>query len=135
MAEEMIKIDGLKDFQKALKNAEDGLQKQLRIVFNEAADLVVDGARPDVPVRSGKLRASLRASSQQRSARVTLGRGKTANYAGWIEFGGRVGIRRSVSRRVVKEGRSMYPAMVKRSQTIHEVMAAGLIRLADEAGL
>ncbi len=129
-----IKIEGLVDFQKAIRGAEDGLQKELRVVFNQAADIVVGSGRPFVPRRTGALAATLRASSGQRNATVSLGKAKTP-YAGWIEFGGRVGPNQSVRRPFVPGGRSMYPAVKREEATIREVMADGLNRLADKAGL
>lgn len=129
-----IKIEGLKDFQAAIRNAEDGLQKQLRVVFNEAAEIVVGSGRPFIPRRSGALAATLRASSGQRNATVSLGKAKTP-YAGWIEFGGRVGPDQSVRRPFVPGGRSMYPAVRREEADIVAVMSRGLNRLADQAGL
>lgn len=129
-----IKITGLVDFQRAVKLAEDGLQKQLRVVFNEAAEIVVGSGRPFIPRRSGRLAATFRASSGQRNATVTLGKAATP-YAGWIEFGGRVGPNQSVRRPFIPGGRSMYPAVKREEAEIMAVMAAGLNRLADEAGL
>lgn len=129
-----IKIEGLVDFQRAIKSAEDGLQKQLRLVFNEAADIVVGSGRPFIPRRTGALAATLRASSGQRNATVSLGKAKTP-YAGFIEFGGRVGPNQSVRRPFVPGGRSMYPAVKREEAEILAVMAKGLNRLADEAGL
>lgn len=131
---EPLKIEGLKDFQAALRDAEEGLQKQLRVVFNEAADAVVASARPFIPRRSGRLAGTLKASSGQREASVKLGGVKTP-YAGFIEFGGRVGRRRSVIRRFVPGGRSLYPAVQREEGQLTDIMARGLERLADEAGL
>jgi hypothetical protein len=131
---EPIRISGLAEFQKALRNAGDGLQKQLRLVFNDAADIVVPRARPRLPRRTGALQASLRASSGQRDARVTLGKAKTP-YAGFIEFGGRVGRNKSVRRPFIVGGRTIYPAVRSEEAQIAEAMAKGLNRLADEAGL
>ena len=129
-----IKIEGLVDFQAAIRRAEDGLQKQLRVVFNEAAEIVVGSGRPFIPRRSGRLANTFRASSGQRNATVTLGTASTP-YAGWIEFGGRVGRNQSVRRPFVPGGRSMYPAVKREEAEILAVMAEGLNRLADEAGL
>lgn len=129
-----IRIQGLREFQSALRYAEDGLQKELRAVFNDAAGIVVGGARPRLPRDSGALAASLRATSGQRNATVTLGKAKTP-YAGWIEFGGRVGRKRSVSRPFIKAGRTLYPTVRRREDDIRDVMAEGLTRLADRAGL
>ena len=129
-----VRIEGLREFQAALRDADDGLQKELRAVFNDAAGIVVDTARPRLPRRSGKLAATLRATSGQREAWVTLGKAKVP-YAGWIEFGGRVGRKRSVRRMFIPGGRTLYPAVRRREEQIRDVMAEGLNRLADRAGL
>ena len=129
-----IKIDGLRDLQAALKAADGESQKQIRVVLNEAAEIVVAGARPLIPRRSGKLAASLKAASGQRDANVKLG-GAKLGYAGWIEFGGRVGRNQSVRRPFVPAGRSVYPAVRRREADISRVMEDGLTRLAQSAGL
>lgn len=129
-----IKIDGLRDLQAALKAADGESQKQIRVVLNDAADIVVGTARPLIPRRSGKLASSLKVASGQREAAVKLGAAKIP-YAGWIEFGGRVGRKESVTRRYVRGGRTVYPSVRRREAEITAAMEAGLTRLAEEAGL
>lgn len=129
-----IKIDGLRDLQAGLRAADGESQKQIRLVLNDAADIVVGHARPLIARRTGKLAASLKAASGQRDATVKLG-GARIPYAGWWEFGGRVGRRRSIVRRFVPAGRTVYPAVVSREPEITRVMVTGLDRLAAEAGL
>jgi phage gpG-like protein len=55
-----------------------------------------------VPVRSGRLKASVRVAMRGKVAQVQMGAG--VPYAGWIEFGG------SRGRRQVRRGRYEYPA-------------------------
>lgn len=129
-----IKIGGLRDLQSGLKAADGESQKQIRLVLNEAADVVVGHARPLMPRRSGRLVGSLKAASGQREASVKLG-GAKVPYAGWIEFGGRVGRDQSVVRRFVRGGRHVYPAVAAREVELTKIMGDGLTRLALEAGL
>lgn len=129
-----IRISGLRDFQAALRQMDGETQKQLRVVLNEAADIIARPAKAAQPTRTGKLQKSLNTRSSQREARVVLG-GARVPYAGWVEFGGRVGVKRSVSRRFIPEGRTLYPQLSKRRTQILEALQDGLVTLARNAGL
>lgn len=129
-----IKIGGLREFQAALKAMDGEAQKQLRVVLNDAAATVAGAAGRRVPVRSGKARASLRAQSSQREAKVVGGSAKVPYY-GWLDFGGKVGKHRSVSRRFVTEGRYMYPAFHANRDSIYAALQAALVELARSKGV
>src|SRR5689334_15341087 len=83
---EPIKITGLAEFNRALRRMSTDLPKALRQAQNEAAGIVVDWARPRVPVRSGRAARSVRASSTRTAARVTGG-GARVPYYPWLDFG------------------------------------------------
>ena len=104
-----IKVDGLREFQRTLRALDAGLPRTLRLAHNEAAKIVVDWAQPRVPARTGKARASVRATSSQREARVTGG-GKRVPYYPWLDFGGRVGRNRTVQRPFQKAAATSTPA-------------------------
>jgi hypothetical protein len=115
-------------------------QKLIREVLNDAANLVADRAKIGVPVRSGKARASIRAGSSQREARVKAG-GPKVPYYPWLDFGGRVGRGRTgprtgnVNRPVIAEGRYIYPAVSELRPKIQATMEEGLADLAKRSGL
>ena len=135
MSSARVEIDGLKEFQGSLRAMEAGLPKQLRTVLNAAADVVLDAARPDVPTKSGRARASMKARSSQRAARIAVG-GKKAPYYPWLDFGGegkRKG--RPAARPFLRKGRYVYPALDRTHDQVTEVMAQGLTDLAKSAGL
>lgn len=129
-----IKIAGLREFQRALKQMDGESQKQLRVVLNTAADTVAAGAARRVPVLSGRARASLRAMSSQREARV-MGGSKKVPYYGWLDFGGRIGRDKSQRRPFVDGGRYMYPTFAANRDPIYKALADGLADLARNAGL
>jgi HK97 gp10 family phage protein len=129
-----VKVKGLRDLQAALKATEDGLQKELRVALNRAADLVASGAARRVPVRTGRARASLRAQSSQREAKV-MGGSKKAAYYGWLEFGGRIGRDKATRRPFVKGGRYLWPAYAAQRDQVAKVIAAELDALMERTGL
>jgi HK97 gp10 family phage protein len=131
---ERIEIKGIKEFQQSLRKMDSDLPKQLRIALNQASQLVIDKARPQIPTRSGAARASLKVRSSQREARVAAG-GRKAPYYPWLDFGGHVGRRGSVSRPFYKEGRYIYPALRKNRDEITKVMVTAIADLARGAGL
>ncbi len=129
-----IQVEGLRELQAALKRMDTGLPKKLRLALNEASEEVIDYARPRFPRRSGKAAASLKARSTQKQARVGLG-GNRAPYAPWLDFGGRVGPNRSVSRPFIREGRYVYKGLSVRRPQIIEIMNRALVDLAKDAGM
>lgn len=128
-----ISITGLRDIQAALKQLDGESQKQLRVVFNDAAQAVVGGAARRVPTLTGAARQSLRATSSQREAKVSGG-SKKAAYYGWLDFGGRVGPNRSVSRPFVKTGRYIYPAYAANKESIGKALEQSLVDLCRDNG-
>lgn len=133
-AVEPWKITGLKEFQAGLKEFEDGLQKELRVVFNAAAETVAVAARRKVPTSTGRAAASVKAQSGQREAKIIGGSAKVP-YFGFLDYGGKVGIGRSVSRPFRPAGRYVYPAFAAHRDQFGRDVAAGLVDLARRAGL
>lgn len=129
-----IRIEGLKEFRAKLRALDKGAPKQLRVAGNAAAGIVVDAARPTVPILKGRAKASIRAASTQSAARVRGG-GARAPYLPWLEFGGRVGRRKSVKRARVKEGRYIWPGFIRRREAVRDELRDALERAARQAGL
>lgn len=136
MSEVAIRIDGLAQFSRNLKKLDGDLPKALRMALNEAADVVIQGARPLVPRRTGRARNSLRVASTRTAVRVRAGGPKAPHYP-WLDFGGRVGRRRSVVRPWMKEGRYLYKVyFAKRdSGELHRVLQKALLDVARQAGV
>lgn len=125
-----VRIDGLREFQRALRRADKDMPKQLRHEWNDIAEDVAAEARSRVPVRSGALRESIRPQSQQRYGQVVMGRAAVP-YAGWIEFGGR----RPHERDFVKAGRYLFPVADEMEQEIRRRSERMVDKLATRAGL
>lgn len=134
MSSGKITIDGIKELQAALKEVDGEMQKQLRVVFNEAAQMVVDTAQAQVPKKSGRAARSVKAQSQQRKVIVKAG-GKRVPYYGWLDFGGGVGRNKSIKRAFLKDGRYIYPAYYKNRDEILKHIEEGLTDLVKKAGL
>jgi hypothetical protein len=147
-----IKIAGLKELQGALKRIDGESQKMLRVVFNDAVEIVAADARRGVPTRSGKARASVKAQSGQREARV-IGGSKKVPYYPWLDFGGTVGKGRTgrggvasaagrsdagtagmVKRKFIADGRYLYPAYRRNRDEVFQAMIDGLKQLLARVG-
>lgn len=129
-----IKIDGLREFQKGLKDMDGETQKKLKVVLDDAAGVVVRGASSRVPARTGRARASVRARSSQREAKVLGGSAKVPYY-GFLDFGGSVGRKKATRRPFVSEGRYLYPAFHANRDGIYKALQQSLVKLAEQAGL
>jgi hypothetical protein len=129
-----IKIDGLAEFSRNLKKLDNDLPKALRIANNEAANLIVDYARPRVPKDSGRAAKTVKAKSTRTEGRVSGGSAKYPYYP-WLDFGGRVGKNRSVKRPYLSSGRYMYAGLSSQFGEIMEVLNKALIDVARQAGV
>ena len=128
-----VKIEGLREFQRGLKDMDRDLPKALRLAFNSAADVIVSDARPRVPSRTGRARASVVARSTQTKARVEGG-GRKAPYYPWLDFGGRLpsGPRRPF---IGRTGRYIYHAFFRRRDEFTADLSDRLVDVARSAGI
>lgn len=131
---EIVRVRGLREVQKALRDVDRELGPELRKALNEVAEIVASAARPLVPTRTGKARASIKVGSSQRAAQLKAG-GTKAEYFPWLDFGGTVGRKHAVHRRFIKEGRYIYPTLRKKRADVEEKVFEVVDRLADRAGL
>jgi hypothetical protein len=132
---EPIKIEGLDEFRRNLKRIDSALPKGIRLAGNEAAGIVVDWARPRIPLgKTGRTRRSLRATSTQSASKVTGG-GARVPWYGWLDFGGRVGRKRSVVRPFLPNGRYIYRGYQLHKDDIRQAYEDALVRLVEESGV
>lgn len=131
---EAIGIVGLDEFRNRLRAVETSLPRALRLVFNESAEIVAGDARPRVARKTGRAASTVKLKSTQRYARVAGG-GNKAPYYPWLDFGGRVGRRKTVRRTFIKDGRYIYAAYFANTARFREVMERGLRGLAESSGI
>jgi hypothetical protein len=131
-----IRVVGLKEFQRNLKKLDHDLPKVLRLALNDVAEVVASDARSLVPRRSGRAAGSVKARSTQTLARVVGGSNRVPYYP-WLDFGGRVGRRNSVSRPVIEGGRYLYPAYFRQRDRgrVQDELSRALIQVARQAGI
>lgn len=129
-----IKIDGLAAFTRNLRRLDADLPKTLRVAMNDAAQVVVDWARPRVPRRSGRAARSLRVASTGRAVRVRAG-GARVPYYPWLDFGGRVGRSRSIRRPFRREGRYLWAGYSSNRDEVRRVTERALLDAARSAGV
>lgn len=132
---EPIRIQGLREFSRALRRLDSDLPKALKRAQDAGADVVVRWAQPRVPQgRSGRARRSIRATSTRAYAKVTGG-GARVPYYPWLDFGGRVGRKRSVHRAFLAGGRYVYPGYHENVQEVHDELVQALLDVARAAGV
>lgn len=81
-----IQVTGAKELRRALKGMTDDL-KDLREIHLAAARIVEEVARENAPVRSGRLRRTIKAGATRTRGTVSAGRNGSVPYAGPIHFG------------------------------------------------
>lgn len=82
-----VVVEGLDELRRLLRQVADKeLTDALKAAHKEAAKVVVAKALPNVPVRTGRLKASVRALGSQRSGRAVAGN-KAVPYAAAIHWG------------------------------------------------
>lgn len=131
---EPIKIEGLADFSRNLRKLNNDLPKALRVAHNQVAQIVVDWAQPKVPRISGRAAQSVKAKSTRTESRVQGG-GARAPYYPWLDFGGKVGRKKSVKRPFIKTGRYIYAGLSANYDQIEDMLVRSLLDVARAAGV
>lgn len=135
--EEPIRIEGLRELNRRLRTLDKEAPKGLRLAGNEAAELIVDKAKPKIPIGpgiGGHASSSIRASSTRTSARVSAGSKRYPYYA-WLDFGGRVGRRKATTRPFLKTGRYVWKAFAEERDQVERVLTKALDDVVTSAGL
>lgn len=81
-----LDIEGLKEVQADLRALGDATKNDMKETHRRAGEIVVQGAKRFVPVRTGKLLESMRSNPTMRMGRVRVG-SASVPYAGPIHFG------------------------------------------------
>lgn len=119
-----IEVEGLRELSRTLRKLEDKeLPKALKQTNKNAAEIVARDARAEVPVRSGKLQRSIKATATARTGAVRAG-SKAVPYAGWIEFGGVIRFVEKageIHRPFIKDGRYMGQALQRNENEIRHL--------------
>lgn len=129
-----VEIEGFRQLRTALRALGSEAPKALRVAGNQAAQLVVDNARPRVPRRSGKAAGSIKARSTQIATKIASG-GRAAPYMPWLDYGGRVGVNDTAVRPFIADGRYVYPAYRAVKPEFSRVLNEAVRKIAADAGV
>lgn len=133
MADTKVEVRGIRQLTSALKKMDGDLDKELKSAFRAIAETVSAAAAGKVPKQTGRAASSIKPRSSTRGASIAFG-GTRAPYYPWLDFGGRVGKNKSISRPFIKEGRYVYPAIREEGDLIRAKTDEALERLARAAG-
>jgi len=86
MVQPKLRVHGLRDLQRELKEMDKELPKKLRQANLEAAKVIADEARPNVAQVAGRLAKSTKAAATRTAASVKMG-SKSVPYAGAYHWG------------------------------------------------
>ncbi|WP_422733995.1 HK97 gp10 family phage protein [Micromonospora sp. WMMD558] len=132
---EPIRVEGLAQFNRALRKLDAEAPKGLRLAHNAAANIVVDTARPKMPKLSGRARASVKARSTRTATRVSAGSNRAA-YVPWLDYGGEGRVKgRPPKREFKKGGRYVYPSFYEKRDEVQAELERGLLTVVRSAGL
>jgi hypothetical protein len=91
MPNPVVRVEGARELAAQMRTASAQLRLEMRFANEQAAEVVVDEAMPNVPVGpSGNLRRSVRASASVASGRAVAG-GSGVPYGNAIHWGRKVG--------------------------------------------
>jgi len=117
-----IQIEGLNQLVRQLKSLEPDLLVEYKALNRSLAETVLAEARATVPVRSGRLRDSLRIGVTQRAGIVRVG-SSGVNYAKPIHFGWR--------RRNIEPQPFLYDALDRRRGEVLAAYVTGATAIVD----
>lgn len=132
---EPIRVQGLAEFNRALRRLDAEAPKGLRLAHNTAANIVVDAAQPRMPRKSGRAQASVKARSTRTATRVSAGSNR-APYVPWLDYGGEGRVKGRPSKREFRKGgRYVYPAFHDNRDKVEDALEQGLLQVVTSAGL
>lgn len=129
-----VEIKNLKPLAASLKRIDAESAKGLQVALKGVAGLVVKKVIPQIPRKKGAAANSVKASATKTSAKITFG-GTKAPYYPWLDFGGRVGRKKSVVRTFYKQGRYIYPTLEREQENITKALEDALSGVIRSAGL
>lgn len=121
-----IKVEGLEELRRQFADAPKEMRKQLRVANKAAAAPIVERAQVLVPVRSGTLRRSIKATSNVTDAFVKAGGVNAVPYAGIIHFGW--------PKRNIRPRPFLYQAADQRIDQVHAAYEKAAAKLAATIG-
>jgi hypothetical protein len=130
----VVEVAGLADFARSVRRIDAEAAKGLRVALNKCATFLVDQTKPKIPKRTGAAANSLKPRSTRNAVRIAVG-GRRAPYYPWLDFGGKVGPRDSVSRPFLSDGRYLYPTLAASRDEFTRIMETALAGVAHDAGL
>lgn len=87
MADVAIRVEGASELARILRKVGDtGLLAALKLANENAAEITVDVANPSIPMRTGALKRSVRATATARVGRAVAG-GSDVPYAAAVHWG------------------------------------------------
>lgn len=132
-----IEVQGTKVIIKRLKQMDDGVVQELKKVYFYSAERVARNAEPRIPVRSGRLKGSLRVTATKRGGYVRAGSKARVPYAGPVHFGWptRPNINKEWFGGPIYPNPFLYAALDARRTEVEEEFARGVFRLARKHNL
>jgi hypothetical protein len=131
---EQIRVEGLRELNRSLRQISRDLPPKLRMALNEGAEVVADAAQDEVPELTGAAAASIVPRSTRTAARIKAG-GRRASHYPWLDFGGSVGPQKSVHRPFIREGRYLFPAYAENRDEMVAKLDEALVEVIAAAGL
>ena len=126
-----LKVEGVDEVVKALRQANAEIEKELRDLISEAAEIVFREADSRVPIKSGKARHTLR---------IEIGEGKRGFYAN-VVIGNGIGKEDPFYITFYEFGTSrqpprpfMRPSLDKSKTKIRKLLVEGLRRIVESQG-
>jgi len=133
LREGSIRVSGLRELNRSLRSLDKEAPKALRLAGNKAALIIVNEAKPKVPIgpaAGGHAATSIKAASTRTAARVSAG-SKRFPYMPWLDFGGRVGRNKTTVRKFIKTGRYVWKAYDDRRDEIVRTLSYELKKAAS----
>lgn len=132
-----IEVQGVTVIVRQLRKLDDGTKQEIKKAYIVSADIVYRNALPRVPVRSGRLKQTMRVTATTRSGAVRAGGKRAAPYAGPVHFGWPTRPNRAKSwyGGPITPNPFLYSALDARRSQVQEAFELAVMKAAKKAGL
>ena len=111
----VISAAQLAELTAALRDLDDDIGDLAMSLLEDISRDIAADVRARVPYRTGRARQSYKVTGHS----ITFG-GEQAPYVPWLEFGGKVGRKKTTKRPYIRKGRYLYPAIAENLDDIEK---------------
>lgn len=126
-----IRVLGIRELVSAFRAVDREIPSEMKTSLFGIVASIAGKIASKFPYVGGGAAGSVKPKASPRGGAIVFG-GTAAPYAPWLDFGGRVGRNKSISRPFIRKGRYVYPTIAESHDEIARKVEEAVIRVAEQ---